>query len=129
MNDIVKKEKADIIHDGEFIEIDNKLEEDFDHARENLLVTIEKSTTAVDQMMSIAYQSQHPAAYEVLNKMMKTLGDLNKNLVDLQQRKKNINDKTSSVGRETKNITNNNTFVGTNADFLKSIEKKSNDKQ
>ncbi len=47
-------------------------ENDLDFARENLYDAVVKSQAAVEDMIAIAQQSQHPKAYEVLNSLIKT---------------------------------------------------------
>ena len=51
-------------------------ENDLDFARENLYDAVVKSQAAVEDMILIAQQSQHPKAYEVLNSLIKTFADV-----------------------------------------------------
>jgi hypothetical protein len=95
-------------------------ENDYDYARENMYNVIEKGTTALEELLGVATQSQHPRAYEVLATTMKALVDANKELVQLSKKKveeDKLNDEpqTGSGG----NVTNNNLFVGTTHDLLK----------
>lgn len=95
-------------------------ENDYDYARENMYNVIEKGTAALEELLGVATQSQHPRAYEVLATTMKTLVDANKELVQLSKKKvdeEKVNDdpQTGSGG----NVTNNNLFVGTTHDLLK----------
>lgn len=94
-------------------------ENDYDYARKNMYDVIEKGTQALEELLGVATQSQHPRAYEVLATTMKTLVDANKELVTLSKKKveeEKINDEpqTGSGG-----VTNNNLFVGTTHDLLK----------
>jgi len=54
---------------------------------------ISSGSTAIDQMMSIADQSQHPRAYEVLSNMIRQMVETNKDLLDMHEKKKKISDK------------------------------------
>lgn len=95
-------------------------ENDYDYARENMYNVIEKGTAALEELLGVATQSQHPRAYEVLATTMKTLVDANKELVQLskkkvEEEKSNDDPQTGSGG----NVTNNNLFVGTTHDLLK----------
>jgi hypothetical protein len=49
---------------------DSQQENDLDFARENLYDAVVKSQAAVEDMIQIAQQSQHPKAYEVLNSLI-----------------------------------------------------------
>lgn len=95
-------------------------ENDYDYARENMYNVIEKGTAALEELLGVATQSQHPRAYEVLATTMKTLVDANKELVQLSKKKvdeeKSNDDPQIGSGG---NVTNNNLFVGTTHDLLK----------
>lgn len=95
-------------------------ENDYDYARENMYNVIEKGTAALEELLGVATQSQHPRAYEVLATTMKTLVDANKELVQLSKKKveeeKSNDDPQSGSGGS---VTNNNLFVGTTHDLLK----------
>ena len=95
-------------------------ENDYDYARENMYNVIEKGTAALEELLGVATQSQHPRAYEVLATTMKTLVDANKELVQLS--KKKVDEEKSNDGPQIGsggNVTNNNLFVGTTHDLLK----------
>lgn len=95
-------------------------DKDFDYARTNMYSIIETGTSALEELLGVATQSQHPRAYEVLATTMKTLIDANKELVALSKNKveeEKLNDDTQQVSG--KGVTNNNLFVGTTHDLLK----------
>ena len=73
-------------------------EEDFDYARSNLKEVIDKGGEALQQLIDIADQSQHPRAYEVIATLMNTLVGANKDLMDLSKKKKDIKTKTNYYG-------------------------------
>ena len=98
--------------------VNKEVEEDFDYARKNLYDVIGKSQEALEDMIDVARQSQHPRAYEVLNQMIKNVADISKDLLDLQKKKKDLI-KPEQEGPQT---VNNNLFVGTTADLNKMIE-------
>lgn len=94
----------------------DEAEADYDYARKNLYDTIEKGARALEELLDVATQSQHPRAYEVLSSTMKTLVDANKELVNLSKKKA---DETQEQSGSTNTVTNNNLFVGTTHDLLK----------
>lgn len=63
---------------------------DYDYARENLYSILGTSNMALQQLLTIAAGSQQPRAYEVLTNLMKAMADMNGQLLDLQEKKKNI---------------------------------------
>lgn len=99
---------------------EEQADKDYEYARDNMYSVIEKGTTALEELLGVATQSQHPRAYEVLATTMKTLIDANKELVALSKSKveeEKLNDDTQQVS--SKGVTNNNLFVGTTHDLLK----------
>lgn len=90
---------------------------DFITGRETLLSLLETGKDALLDIVTIAKQSQHPRAYEVLNAMLKTLADLSGDLVELQIKKvKHVE------AVPTDQVVNNNLFVGTTADLQDMIK-------
>ena len=95
-------------------------ENDLDFARENLYDAVVKSQAAVEDMIAIAQQSQHPKAYEVLNSLIKTFADVSSGIADLQIKKQKLQGKQSDSD-ENKTV-NNNLFVGSTAELQKMLQ-------
>lgn len=93
----------------------SEADRDYKYARENFINIIEKGAQALEDLLDVATQSQHPRAYEVLATTMKTLIDANKDLVELSRKKEELDNPTPV---ENKNITNQ-LFVGSTADLQK----------
>lgn len=92
--------------------------QDFDFARKNLINVIEKGTEALEEILDVASISQQPRAYEVVATLMKSISDVNKNLVELTKTKKELSD--GGVKNQT---INNNLFVGSTADLQRLLKK------
>ena len=98
---------------------------DYKYARDNFYSIIETGTRALEDLLDVASQSQHPRAYEVLATTMKTLIDANKDLVELSRKKKETDPEKES---NSKAVTNN-LFVGSTAELqqiLKDMRNESN---
>ena len=67
-----------------------KVDDDADFARDNIRTLIEKGNLAVDGLLHVAKESEHPRAYEVAANLIKNLSDLNKDLMEIQKRKKDL---------------------------------------
>ena len=89
----------------------SETERDYKYARQNFIDIIEKGAEALEELMDVARQSQHPRAYEVLATTMKTLIDANKDLVEMS-RKNNPEPEEKPSGKVT-----NNLFVGSTNDL------------
>jgi len=105
---------------------DPTIQNDFDYARENLMDVIEKGQEALFDLMDVARQSQHPRAYEVLSTMMNTLVGANKDLLDLQAKKKKLLEVEPEANNQ--QVTNN-LFVGSTAELQKMIDQRRNNSE
>ena len=73
----------------------------------------------------IANSSQHPRAFEVLAKLMETMLQANKDLMELQSKIREINSADAPMSEHAKTI-NNNLFVGSTSELQKMIENMKN---
>lgn len=97
---------------------DGNVDNDFEYARRTYHDILAKGSAAIDDMMEVARATEHPRAFEVLSTMMKTLSDVNGNLLDLHKKKKDIRKKDIERGAlPAGNTTNNNLFVGSTTDL------------
>jgi len=108
--DIVPAEKAKVIQD-------ETLENDFKYARENLYNVIERGTDALNGIVDLAQQSQHPRSFEVVADLVRTLSSANKDLIDLQKKMKDMHPEEKGP----KEVTNN-LFVGSTSELTAMLE-------
>jgi hypothetical protein len=100
---------------------DDSAKNDFEMARSNIHEVIQNGTFAIEKLAQIADSSQHPRAFEVLAKLMDTMLQANKDLLELQKSIREIDSKDTPVNDQAKTVTNN-LFVGSTADLQKVIE-------
>jgi len=95
---------------------------DYELARNTLREVINKGTSALDDVITLARSSEHPRSYEVAGQIMKTMSDVAKDLLALQKQKQDI-DKPL---KETQQIAqqNNIVFAGSTEDLLRMINQK-----
>lgn len=98
--------------------------DDYEYARGNLISTLETGNEALQRMLELAGQSQHPRAYEVFATLMRTISDTNKDLLELSQRKQRIDQKANPAASG--KTVNNNLFVGTTSELQKILNIKRN---
>lgn len=119
--DVEPISESEIIDDKKNLPIEvssNVIEDDTNFARTNIKAIIEKSNTALDDILKVAKESEHPRAYEVAANFLKTVSDMNKDLLELQKTKKSLEPKSES----TKNINvDKAVFIGSTAELLKQI--------
>lgn len=100
---------------------DNSAKNDFEAARANLYEVIQNGQEAMLKLGQIADSSQNPRAFEVLGKLMDTLIQANKDLLELQSKIREISVADTPTNEQARQITNN-LFVGSTAELQKVIE-------
>jgi len=96
------------------------IEADYQYVRGNLYETIDKGSAALDSLLELAKASEHPRAFEVVGQLTKTIVDANKDLIEIQRKLKELKKDDPSL-ENSKNVTNNNLFVGSTAELLKAL--------
>ena len=99
----------------------NGVEEDTDfrYTRENLYNLLERGQDAVEELLEIAKQSEHPRAFEVVGQLIGKLTETNKELMGLHKTKKELSiEKGGDVN------VNNAVFVGSTAELQKLLKSK-----
>ena len=98
---------------------------DFEFARRTYYDILVKGSEAMEEMMGVARATEHPRAFEVLSGIMKTMADVNGNLLDMHKKKKDLT--KLDVPALPPSTTNNNVFVGSTADLQKMLLGKAKD--
>ena len=92
---------------------------DLDYVRKNQIELIEQGVKGLEGIINVADQSQHPRAYEVLSTYLRTLSELNKDLVITSEKKKD-----TRIGPAKQESITNNLFVGSTKDLQELLKKK-----
>jgi hypothetical protein len=67
--------------------VGNEVDTDSALARKNIKSLLDKGSGAIDNLLLVAQESEHPRAYEVAANFIKVLADLNKDLLEVQKKK------------------------------------------
>jgi Terminase DNA packaging enzyme len=97
---------------------------DADYSRANYYNLIEKGNEALDGILEVARESQHPRAYEVAANMIKNLSDVTEKLMVLQKQQKDLIPKEQQVQTQNINV-DKAVFVGSTAELLKQLKNES----
>ena len=97
---------------------------DAHYSRANYYNLIEKGNEALDGILEVARESQHPRAYEVAANMIKNLSDVTEKLMILQKQQRELQPKDAAP---TNINVDKAVFVGSTADLLKKLKNESND--
>jgi hypothetical protein len=98
---------------------------DADYSRSNYYNLIEKGNEALDGILEVAKESQHPRAYEVAANMIKNLSDVTEKLMILQKQQQELKPK-EPAGPTNINV-DKAVFVGSTAELLKKLKNESAD--
>ena len=110
---------------NEITPIEQAAEEDTEFARDNIKNLINKGSIALDNLLQVARESEHPRAYEVAATMIKNLSDSNKDLLDLQKKRKDLSPNNDSIVGNTKNMNiDKAVFVGSTTELVKFLKNK-----
>ena len=93
---------------------------DFETGRKNLYNLLDKGNEAIDGILNLAKEGEHPRAYEVAGQLIKTVSEVSQNLLDLQDKLKKIKD---IPDKGPKNVTNA-LFVGSTTELQKMLKGK-----
>jgi len=101
------------------VEYADPVNADADFARNNIRELVTQGNQAVNELMLIARDGQHPRAFEVLSGLMKNLADMNKDLLEIHKRKKDLAPKAEA--QNNLNI-DKAVFVGSTAQLVKMLK-------
>jgi predicted house-cleaning noncanonical NTP pyrophosphatase (MazG superfamily) len=93
---------------------------DYNYARENYYNLIERNQDAVEEMLEIAKQSEHPRSFEVVGQLIKSGLEANESLMKLHKTKKELSIEKGGPGV----AVNNAVFVGSTAELQKLLKVK-----
>jgi len=93
--------------------MDKDLESDYNQVRGNLKNLISTGKDAIDGILNVAVESDAPRAYEVASQMIKTVAEMNKDLLELHQKMKHITKEEIEIN----STTNQSIYVGSTRDL------------
>ena len=111
----IQKETKDLV-----VPEDKDPDIDFETGRKNLYNLIDKGNEAIDGILNLAKEGEHPRAYEVAGQLIKTVSEVSQNLLDLQEKLKKVKEVPD---KGPKNVTNA-LFVGSTTELQKMLKEK-----
>ena len=115
---------------GEIVEVEKRLptlakgyskhEEqtsDYKYSREVFYGLVERGQDAIEGILDIARESEHPRVYEVAGQLIKTVSETTEKLIDLQAKMKEL-DKDNTMP----NKVQNNLFVGSSTELQRLLK-------
>ena len=102
---------------------EDDIENDYKYQRENFYGLVERGQDAIDGILELAKEGEHPRAYEVAGNLIKQVAEVTEKLGDLQEKMRKLKEVPNSAP---KNVTNA-LFVGSTAELQKMLKGKSDD--
>lgn len=99
--------------------LEDDLVDAYEQTKSNLQELIDQGKEAMDEMLQIAKDGQHPRAFEVYGTLLKNVVDANKELLAVQKQMRDM-DKKNQTG--TTNIDKAAFFVGSTAELNRLIK-------
>ena len=103
------------------VKIDKDINTDYDYSRESYYNLIEKGQEAIQGILDIAKEGQHPRAYEVVGQLIGQVATSVDKLQDLQKKLKDLKELPGKTNANIKNAL----FVGSTAELQKMLNKQS----
>ena len=96
----------------------NNFQKDYELVQGNFKDLLNNGSIALESALKVATESDSPRAFEVVAILLKTLADLNNNVIDVHKKVKD----TTAVKTEIKQ-TNNSVFLGSTTDLQNILNK------
>lgn len=103
------------------------IKDDYDFARSQYYNLAEKGNEAIDLMMDLARESEHPRAFEVLSTAIKQNAEVADKLMRLHKERKDV--ESNSQTALPNSMTQNNLYVGSATDLQKMLIQKAKEKE
>jgi hypothetical protein len=95
------------------------IDNDHKYSRENYYNLIERGQEAIEGILDVAREGQHPRAYEVAGTLIKNVADTVDKLQDLNKKLKDLKEVPKTASANIKNAL----FVGSTAELQKMLKK------
>lgn len=115
-SELAKPAPVDIVSKN----LEYDLEDDYQESRKTLKSLVKKGNDAIDHLLAIATESEHPRAFEVVATLIKNTAEANEKLLTMQ---KAIRDMRGMKSKDSNNVTVDKAiFVGSTAELSKLLK-------
>ena len=103
---------------GEPLHTSAKIEDDYDHARDNLRELLSHGKSALETALSVAKSSEHPRAFEVVATLIKNTADANEKLMTMQKAVRDM----KNIKQKSDVTVDKAIFIGSTSELSKMIK-------
>ena len=100
------------------VDKEQDIESDYEYQRQNFYNLVEKGTDAIEGILELAKESEHPRTYEVAGNLIKQVAEVTEKLGDLQEKMKKLKEVPDNAPKSVTNAL----FVGSTAELQKMIK-------
>ena len=115
--------KSEVSHYTAELTGESDIEDDYKYQRDNFYNLVEKGSAAIDGILELAKESEHPRTYEVAGQLIKNVAEVTEKLGDLQEKMRRLKEVPNNAP---KNVTNA-LFVGSTKELQKMLKDKIED--
>jgi hypothetical protein len=102
------------------VTVGEDIDDDYKYQRDNFYNLVEKGSAAIEGILELAKEGEHPRAYEVAGNLIKQVAEVAEKLGDLQEKMRKLKEVPNNAP---KNVTNA-LFVGSTAELQKMLKGK-----
>jgi hypothetical protein len=96
------------------------VDDDYKFQRDNFYRLVEQGSTAIEGILELAREGEHPRAYEVAGNLIKQVSEVTEKLGDLQEKMRKLKEVPNNAPKSVTNAL----FVGSTAELQKMLKEK-----
>ena len=100
--------------------VDGDVDVDYKYQRDNFYRLVEQGSAAIEGILELAKEGEHPRAYEVAGNLIKQVSEVTEKLGDLQEKMKKLKEVPNNAPKSVTNAL----FVGSTAELQKMLKEK-----
>ena len=102
---------------------EDDIDDDYKYQRDNFYNLVEKGSAAIDGILELAKESEHPRTYEVAGQLIKNVAEVTEKLGDLQEKMRRLKEVPSNAPKSVTNAL----FIGSTKELQTMLKDKLKD--
>ncbi len=102
------------------VTVGEDIDDDYKFQRDNFYRMVEQGSAAIEGILELAKEGEHPRAYEVAGNLIKQVAEVTEKLGDLQEKMRKLKEVPNNAPKSVTNAL----FVGSTAELQKMLKEK-----
>ena len=102
------------------VKVPKEVDNDYEYQRRNFYQLVERGQDAIDGILELAKESEHPRSYEVAGQLIKNVADVTEKLGELQLKMQKLKEVPNNAPKSVTNAL----FVGSTSELQKMLKGK-----